>query len=120
MSTDEKILLGTAPVVVANRYKDLAAQRDITIELAYNASTCKTGCSHTMEVWANKQDLEAVMALMATEAQRNFSGLEFDPEVVGQVFDPEKEEAQCPACGTVFATSASECPDCGLGFAVPE
>lgn len=120
MNQADRILLGTAPVVVANRYKDLAAQKDVQIDLAYNASTCKTGCSHTMEVWAHKDDLEFVLALIAQETQRNYSGLEFDPAVVSQVFDASKEDAQCPACGTIFSTSSSECPDCGLGFSIPE
>jgi hypothetical protein len=119
MSAD-KVLLGTAPVVIANRYKDLLAEQSIPLALAYNASTCKTGCSHTMEIWADAKDAEHVVAFIQKDSSRNFAGLEFDPSVVNQVFDTSKDDAQCPACGTVFKTSASECPDCGLGFAVSE
>ena len=119
MST-EKVLLGTAPVVIANRYRDLLATESIDIALAYNASTCKTGCSHTMEIWAEAKDVEHVVAFIQKDSSRNFAGLEFDPSVVTQVFDTSKDEAQCPACGTLFKTSATECPDCGLGFSVSE
>jgi hypothetical protein len=116
MNPSEKVLLGTAPIVNANRYKDLLAAKEIAIELAYNTSTCKTGCSHTMEIWAHPDDVAAVVALIKEDNSRNFAGLEFDSQLLEQVFDPEKSEAQCPACGCVFATTASECPDCGLGF----
>ena len=116
----EKVLLGTAPVVIANRYKDLLAAQNVVIELAYNASTCKTGCSHTMEIWTNANDVAAAVEFINADASRNFAGLEFDPDVINQVFDPSLDEAQCPACATVFSTTASECPECGLGFAVPE
>lgn len=33
------------------------------------------------------------------------------------VVDFDQPEATCPACGTVFATTANRCPDCGLRFA---
>ncbi|MEZ5962900.1 MAG: zinc ribbon domain-containing protein [Planctomycetota bacterium] len=33
------------------------------------------------------------------------------------VVDFDQAEATCPACGTVFATTANRCPDCGLRFA---
>lgn len=120
MNAPGKILLGTAPIVIANRYRDLLGEQSIKIDLAYNDSTCKTGCSHTMEMWANEEDLPVVIDFIKAENQKNFDGLEFDPEVVNQVFDSSKAEAQCPACSTVFSTSASECPDCGLGFSIPE
>jgi len=116
LEATQKVLLGTAPVVNANRYKDLLAAQDIVVELAYNASTCKTGCSHTMEIWAHPDDLAAAVELIKADSSRNYAGLEFDPQLVNQVFDSDKAEAQCPACGCVFATSSSECPDCGLGF----
>lgn len=120
MNANGKILLGTAPVVIANRYRDLLKDQSIEIDLAYNESTCKTGCSHTMEMWADEADLPTVIEFIRSENKKNFEGLDFDPELVNQVFDSSKSEAQCPACGTVFPTSASTCPDCGLGFAIPE
>lgn len=120
MHSNGKILLGTAPVVIANRYRDLLSEKSIKIDLAYNNSTCKTGCSHTMEMWAEEGDLATVVEFIKSENKRNFEGLDFDPEVINQVFDSSREEAQCPACATVFPTSASECPDCGLGFSIPE
>jgi len=118
--SSEKVLLGTAPIVIANRYRDLLATQDIDIALAYNASTCKTGCSHTMEIWAESKDVDQVVAFIKSDSSRNYDGLEFDSGVVNQVFDTSKDEAQCPACGTHFKTSASECPDCGLGFSIPD
>lgn len=118
--SSEKVLLGTAPVVIANRYRDLLANKSIEIAVAYNESTCKTGCSHTMEIWADAKDVEQVVAFIQQDSSRNYAGLEFDPNVINQVFDTSKDDAQCPACGTLFKTSASECPDCGLGFSVSE
>jgi rRNA maturation endonuclease Nob1 len=53
---------------------------------------------------------------MNEEFGKTYAGLDFDPEVVGQVFDPDKEQATCPACATEFSTKESECPECGLCF----
>ena len=32
------------------------------------------------------------------------------------VVDFDGAEAQCPACGTRFATTSKRCPECGLNF----
>ena len=67
-----------------------------------------------MELWACPEDIPAIQELMREEEARNRQGLNYDPEQAAQVFDPSKDTAVCPACGTEFATSSTECPDCGL------
>ena len=116
MNSDQKVLLGTAPIVNANRYRDLLAKQEIEITLAYNETTCKTGCGHTIEIWAHPDDVQAVVETIKIDSSKNYQGLEFDSALVNQVIDTSKEEAQCPACGSMFSSTAVECPDCGLGF----
>ncbi|MGZ3745504.1 MAG: hypothetical protein ACXVBQ_16690 [Pseudobdellovibrionaceae bacterium] len=45
---------------------------------------------------------------------KNLPKVKNEPEFV--VFDPRREGAHCPACGSAFPSKAKECPDCGLVF----
>lgn len=110
----ESVAIGTAERIQAGRYQDLLAREGVTAELVHNPQTCQSGCRTTVEIWVPRADLETVKKVLQQEEARNWQGLDFDPELLGQVFDPNKDQATCPACGTQFSTSHSECPDCGL------
>ena len=113
---DEKILIGTSDVIQAGRYRDQLAREGVHLELVHNPSTCRTGCRTTVELWARPEDLDAVRLAIGREEARNWAGLDFDPKLLNEVFDPAKGQAVCPACGTQFETAHKECPDCGLCF----
>lgn len=120
MTDEERILLGVADVSEANRIKTELARHEVDIKLAHNPQTCSTGCTPTVEVWAREQDLPKIEVFFREQREKLFAGLKFDPELVNQTFDVEKEEATCPACSTTFSTKLRECPDCGLVFSLPE
>lgn len=110
------ICIGILPLSQAERLISLAKQEGKTVEKFHNQQTCRSGCSITVELWAREEDLEIIKKIWAKDQQKNYLGLEFNPEQLQQVFDTSKESAICPACGFEFATSLSECPDCGLCF----
>jgi len=46
-------------------------------------------------------------------------GSDIDPEALERAsgaINLDADEAQCPACGAAFKTTARRCPDCGLRF----
>ena len=115
--SSSQVLMGIIDLQEAKRIRGHLGEKGIKLVLLGNPETCQTGsCGPTVEVWVEMDDLEVVKAFLAQERAKLFHGLNVDPALQGTVFDPEAETAQCPACGTVFSTRASECPDCGLGF----
>lgn len=108
-------LLGIIEFNEAKRLQAALAERGIEIRLFNNPQTCSTGgCAPSVEVHANETDLPVISEWLGAERTRLFEGLEYDPALSDEVFDPEKESARCPACGTQFAMTSPECPDCGL------
>jgi tRNA(Ile2) C34 agmatinyltransferase TiaS len=47
---------------------------------------------------------------------RDAQTTEEEREAARRVVDFDAQEAECPACGTKFATTSKRCPDCGLNF----
>lgn len=74
---------------------------------------CNTGCSP--KAWlavADQQVADAVRVLKEHEER----DLDEVARAAAKPVDFDAPEAECPACGTRFQTSASRCPDCGLNF----
>lgn len=109
-------ILGVMPINLAERLVSLAASQGIQVEKIHNQKTCTKGCSISVEVWVDEADAAAVQSLWLADQQRNYLGLSFQEETIGQVYDTNKETAICPACAHEFKTSLSECPSCGLCF----
>lgn len=117
--TSERIHIGSANIHDAERLKGRMLEAGVRVDLAVSPGDCSGGaCGIKAELWVDAGDLPKVQAFFAEEHRRTHAGLEFDPEIVSQVYDADAAEATCPACGTRFATTHQECPDCGLSFAV--
>jgi hypothetical protein len=114
----EKVLLGKTPQADAERLKTLLAGQGIDVLTLHNPSSCNSGCSVELEVWAHPEDVPAVQQLLAGQWHKAMAEMGYDPKLAEQVFDPGAESATCPACATVFAPTLGECPDCGLQFSV--
>lgn len=113
----EKVLLGVIEYQEARRLRSLLEEQKILVELVSNPESCGgRGCKPTVEVYARSADLPVLKEFFQSQSAKLFAGLEFDASLFEEVFDPEKETARCPACGTEFSTQAKECPDCGLVF----
>ncbi len=109
-------MIGLLPVRDAEQLRTRLERQGIAVALAFNHVTCTTGCSPSQEVWAHPEDVAEIEGLLKAAHVKMITDMGLDPEVLAQVFDPEKEKAVCPACATEFSTTLSECPDCGLGF----
>ncbi|MBN1114462.1 MAG: hypothetical protein JXA66_03910 [Oligoflexia bacterium] len=112
------LLLGIFEINEAKRLSELFSEKGIGSELRNNEETCKKGCRVVVEVWVEEARAEEVVAVLKQEAVKvlNNEGLEPDPAILNEVYDPDQETAVCPACGAAFSTSRKECPECGLVF----
>jgi hypothetical protein len=121
----EHVKIGEAPIREAKRLQAALAERGVAVRLASDPEQCNS-CSPKIMMSIHRSDLAAFQALMNEERARAFGMSAEDVAAAASsgtlrseaVFDPEKEDATCPACGTVFSTRLTECPDCGLGFAL--
>lgn len=115
----EWMLLGTSDYQEAKRVQSLLLEMGVEIQLIRKPEDCsKGGCKVTVDVMAHSQDLDKIRTFFEDERNKAFEGLVVDGGLLSEVFDPEKSEARCPACGTQFSTESKECPDCGLVFIV--
>ncbi len=112
----ELILLGTLPLEEAKSLQRTLHGRGVEAQLDHNQKTCTRGCAVTVEVLVPRESIAEVQEVLRTQYEKLTAGLDVDWQRVSAVFDPSKEEATCPACGTQFSTGLGQCPDCGLCF----
>lgn len=114
----EWVLLGMSDYAEAKRIQAKLELRRVELRFKADPETCgsKT-CKPRVEVWVKQTDIPVFKEFMMLEQSRDFGGLEVDHSLLGEVYDPERGQARCPACGTQFSTEKTECPDCGLMFA---
>jgi rRNA maturation endonuclease Nob1 len=110
----EMIKLAVMPLQEAKNFQDQLKEKGVTIRLEHNEKTCTRGCTVTVEVLGREQDLPIVAEVYQNNFAKLLNGHEVNLDIINSVFDPSKETAICPACGTSFATSSTECPECGL------
>ncbi len=56
---------------------------------------------------------------MAAQLVHEHWGSDVDPDALARAsgaINLDADEANCPACGAAFKTTARRCPDCGLRF----
>jgi len=117
---NEQVLLGQLEYNEAKRFRAALLERGVELHLASTSENCNSKrCRISLEVYAHQKDLPTVAEFLKEEHARDYGGLDINPELHNQVFDSEKENATCPACGTSFVTNLKACPDCGLVF-VPD
>jgi hypothetical protein len=112
----ELVKLGTMPLDDAKNLQRALATKGVEAVMNHNSQTCTRGCQVTVEVLIPETSLSLVQETLREQYQRLTQGLDIKWDLLGEVFDPSKGEATCPACGTHFQTSAAECPECGLCF----
>lgn len=95
--------------------EEIERELEIAAQLGYNEQTCRRGCSVTAEVLVKSEELGQVAEYLQRKSYENTEG-QIAPEQLDSLYNPNEENAICPACGTLFKTSFTECPDCGLNF----
>jgi len=113
MDKNDAVMLGVVGVTQGERIKSTMLSKGIVVEAFPQTLDCSS-CAMKLEVWAHKDDVQKIQEIMQQDQLKNYQGLSVDVDQINHVFDPSKEDATCPACGTHFKTSHSECPDCGL------
>lgn len=113
----EMIKIAVMPLQEAKSFQDQLMQRGVSIQLEHNEKTCTRGCTVTVEVIGQQQDLPLIAEVYQSNFAKLLEGHEVNLDIMNAVFDPNQKTATCPACGTNFATSSSECPECGLVLA---
>ena len=111
------IVVGIVDEKTGRRLQSLAKQADFEVELKFNKATCTTGCSTTYELLVAESNVEKLVKIANDERQRSLpvDAKDLDYNQMNQVFDPNADEAQCPACGHQFkVANQTECPECGL------
>lgn len=112
----EQVKLAVFPLDDAKTLQLKMKDKDVEIILNHNEQTCTRGCAVTVEVICWDKDVEQVMTVLKSDYEKQLEGHEVNWEAMNAVFDPNAEEATCPACGTKFAVAGTECPECGLCF----
>ncbi len=78
---------------------------------------CGKGCCGSdVELKIRKEDGTAALKIIDSDFDRMTGFTDLSHEFADNGFNPEDQEASCPACGETFSTSTSTCPDCGLCF----
>ncbi len=100
------------------KLEDLLKTENIGTLVSGDDASCGKGCKpsvHFLNV--RREEAGDAMAIIETEYHRSLGMADYDTSHCDAVFNPEAEEALCPACGHRFAASGGlECPDCGLCF----
>jgi hypothetical protein len=78
---------------------------------------CGKGCcSPEVELKIRREDGEAALKIIDSDFDNMTGAHEFSQEFTDNGFNPDVQEASCPACGFIFSTATTTCPDCGLCF----
>ncbi len=117
MNNEENLFLGVFEIQDAKRIQAQLKENTVEIFLKHNGETCGTGsCSVRVEMWGLSQDQKQIIQFFKDENERNYAGLDVNPELFNSVFDPTQEKVKCQACGFDFKPTEAECPDCGLSY----
>src|SRR5438045_1423961 len=120
MDKTQLMLIGVAEYSEAKRLQAALREKGIPISLAAAPESCTTkNCKPSLQIFVPEEHLQAAAEFIQGEKRRDLADLEIDPGLLAETFDPEKENARCPACGETFSTRQTECPSCGLNFGGP-
>jgi hypothetical protein len=111
-----EIFLGVMNLQEAKNHQLKLKSQGVELEFKTNGKTCTTGCTVTVEVWADDSHNEIINAHFQSDYSKHVKGLEPNIEHLASVFDPNAAEVVCQACGMKFSPQMNECPDCGLVY----
>lgn len=119
MNETAKVIIGKASRAEAEALRSRVANHGISLALVHNASTCSSGCSTQLEIWAHPDDIASIHEIVNADWHSAVVSNGYDPQLASAVFDSGAAVVTCPACANVFTPSFPECPDCGLQFLPP-
>jgi hypothetical protein len=110
----DTVRLAVLPLQDAKNLQEDLRKKGIELILNHSSQTCTRGCAVTVEVLGHQKDIEIIAQTYQENFKKLTEGHSVNWDVANAVFDPAKQSALCPACGTEFSTSLTECPECGL------
>ena len=62
------------------------------------------------------EDANETLHIIEEEHRKTTELDQYDSSHIDSIYNPQANEACCPACGHIFPTSEKNCPDCGLSI----
>lgn len=114
---DELVVIFQGSLADLKHLKALLEAEQIGAMISKEGQGCSSGgCAPKFQLQVRQEEVQEALQVLAQEHRRATALAEHDAAHAGAVFNPEAEEAVCPACGFGFATTTTTCPDCGLCF----
>ncbi|HIJ91743.1 MAG: hypothetical protein OEV89_13775 [Desulfobulbaceae bacterium] len=114
---DHLVVIFQGSLADLKHLKGLLEVEQIGAMISKEAGGCASGgCAPKFQLQVRQEEVRDALQVLAEEHRRATVLAEHDATHVEAVFNPEAEEAICPACGFAFATNTTTCPDCGLCF----
>ncbi len=106
-----------AAIQIKQLHAYLATEGIVSLVTA-DPDSCGKGCCGGAELLleVREDELTEALAALKKEHQKATGLADFDQTFTDAVYNPQAEQATCPACGFTFSTSSTCCPDCGLCF----
>lgn len=114
---DRLIVIFQAHLAETKRLQDLLEDVQIATLINKEGQDCGGGCAAKFNLLVREEEAQEALQILAEDHRRVTALAGHQAIHAGAVFNPEDEEAVCPACGFIFATTSTSCPDCGLCFA---
>ncbi|MFH1021133.1 MAG: hypothetical protein V1782_11080 [Pseudomonadota bacterium] len=114
---DQLVVIFQASLADLKHLKVLLDGERIGAMISKEGGGCASGgCAPKFQLQVRQEEVQDALQVLAEEHRRATVLAEHDAAHAEAVFNPEAEEAVCPACGFAFATTTTTCPDCGLCF----
>ena len=115
---DHLVVIFQAALADLKHLKALLEAEQIAAMISKDGQACGSGggCAPKFHLQVRQEEIQDALQVLAQEHRRATVLAEHDDTHAEAVFNPEAEEAVCPACGFGFATTTTTCPDCGLCF----
>ncbi|HCC53822.1 MAG TPA: hypothetical protein DEQ20_02695 [Desulfobulbaceae bacterium] len=115
---DQLVVIFQASLPEIKHLKSLLEAEQIGTLICKDSQACGSGggCAPKFQLQVRQEEEQDALQVLAEEHRRVTVLAEHDVTHAEAVFNPEAEEAVCPACGFAFATTITTCPDCGLCF----
>jgi hypothetical protein len=114
---DQLVVIFQGSLADLKHLKALLEAEQIGAMICKEGGGCASGgCAPKFQLQVRQEEVPDALQVLAQEHHRATVLAEHDATHAGAVFNPEAEEAVCPACGFGFATTTTTCPDCGLCF----
>lgn len=114
---EELVDIRKGSVMEMKQVQSMLAREGFPTQLGADNQSCGKGCcGPEVLLRARRTDLEEIFKLFQNDYVESTALNEHDISLVQAAFNPDANQATCPACGYSFSKQSDTCPDCGLCF----